>query len=60
MDTIDHLIELLENQKCNLEVVYDKEPDDECEDDLPRPCRSGPRVAKLSRHGIPWFTSGFT
>ena len=29
-------------------------------DDLPRPCRSGPSVTKLRRHGIPWYPSGFT
>ena len=38
----------------NLTVIFKRK------DDLPRPCRSGPRVTKLRRHGIPWFTSGFT
>lgn len=60
MDTIDRLIELLENRECSLEFVYDKEPDDEREDDLPRPCRFGTRVTKRRRHCIPWYTSGFT
>lgn len=38
----------------NLTVIFKRK------DDLPRPCRFGPRVTKLRRHGIPWYTSGFT
>ena len=59
MDSCDYLLDVLddfymEDFLKNLTVTFKRK------DDLPRPCRSGPRVTKLRRHGIPWFTSGFT